>query len=77
VEAEGTEDIFFAVSDATGAYTISVPSAAGYELTPFMEGYTFSPTVQTVVVTGVPGDITTAPKFAGAARNYLPLIYRD
>jgi len=77
VEAEGANDIFFAVSDATGAYTISVPSAAGYQLAPFMEGFTFSPTVQTVEVSGVPGDVTTAPKFAGAARSYLPLIYRD
>ena len=77
VEAEGADDIFFAVSDATGAYTISVPDAAGYELTPFMEGFTFSPPVQTVEVSGAPGDITTAPDFAGTASSYLPLTYRD
>jgi hypothetical protein len=42
-----------------------------------MDGTTFEPPVQAVVVTGMPGDIVSVSDFAGARRTYLPLILRD
>lgn len=63
-------------SGATGHYTISVPSAGTYKLTPLKGGFTFTPTSQSVEVSGAPGDITLAPDFAGETRIYLPLIMR-
>jgi len=64
-------------SGATGRYTISVPSAGTYILTPLKEGFTFTPTSQSIEVSGAPGDITLAPDFAGETRVYLPLIMRN
>jgi hypothetical protein len=76
VEAEGAGDLFFAATDAAGRYTISVPSAGNYGLTPFREGFTFAPSTQTAAVTGTPGDIIPVSDFAGEARVCLPLIMR-
>jgi hypothetical protein len=77
VEAEGAGDLFFATTDATGSYTISVPGAGSYTLTPFRKGFTFTPTVQTIAVIGPPGDVASVPDFAGATMVYLPLIMRN
>lgn len=76
MEAEGADDLFFGTTDAAGTYTLSVPSTGPYSLTPSQEGFTFSPTLQTIEVSGAPGDITPVPDFAGEMRVYLPLIIR-
>ena len=76
VHADGAGDLFFSASDATGAYTISVPGAGSYVLTPLRQGLDFDPANQTAIVTGNPGDITTALDFVGEGRVYLPLALR-
>ncbi|HDQ70618.1 MAG TPA: DUF11 domain-containing protein [Chloroflexi bacterium] len=59
VWVEGSGDLYFGTTDATGRYTASVPSIGAYELTPSKGNYVFSPTSRTVEVGGEPGDITT------------------
>lgn len=77
VEAEGAGDLFFSTTDATGAYTISVPGPGTYSLTPLLEGFTFTPAALAVEVGGMSGGITPVPDFVGETRTHLPLIMRN
>jgi uncharacterized repeat protein (TIGR01451 family) len=64
--AQGADDLYFGTTiSPTGDYTISVPAAGGYDLTPAKVGYVFSPTVQQVTVSGSPGDVTLVDSFVG------------
>jgi len=76
VEAEGADDLFSGSTDATGTYTLSVPSSGPYTLKPSKEGFTFSPTLRTTEVGGAPGEVSHIPQFKGETRVYLPLIIR-
>ncbi len=77
MEADGAEDLFFALTDASGTYTVSVPSTTTYLVTPSRDGFAFAPTTRSAVVSGAPGDVTWLPEFVGQARIYLPLVMRD
>ncbi len=77
VEADGADDLFFGITDDSGTYTLSVPAAETYTVTPSRDGFTFTPTIQTVDVSETPGDVTQVPDFAGQTRVHLPLIIRD
>ena len=76
MEAEGAEDVFVDTTDATGAYTISVPAKGTFELTPHWEGFTFSPPFRAVEVSGTPGDVLSDVDFSGVLRSYLPVVMR-
>jgi hypothetical protein len=77
VKAGGAGDLFFGTTDASGAYTISVPSPGTYTLTPLRQRFTFTPASQSVEVSGAPGEVTSIPVFAGEMRVYLPLTTRN
>ncbi len=65
-----------ASTDATGAYTLSVPEAGDYSLVPLKSGYVFTPAVQIVTVGGSPGDVVMAEDIAGQYGFFMPLVFR-
>jgi hypothetical protein len=76
--AQGASDLYFGITiSPTGAYTLSVPTAGAYTLTPSRASYVFSPTERTVQVSGAPGDVTSVPDFVGETRIHLPLVMRN
>lgn len=78
VWAQGAGDLYYGTTiSPTGSYTVSVPAASNYELTPDKSGYVFSPTVRTVTVSGAPGDIHVVKDFVGRTVTYLPLVMRN
>jgi hypothetical protein len=78
ITAEGWNNSGIKTStDATGAYTLSVPTAGDFTLTPVKSGHVFSPSVQVVTVSGSPGDVTTVESFAGKLVLYLPVVMHD
>jgi len=66
VWAQGEKDLYFGETiSPTGAYTLSIPSVGDYTLRPEKHGYVFSPTEQTIEVSGSPGDVVKTESFEG------------
>ena len=77
--AEAAGDLYADTTTSSGSYTISVPGAGSYTLTPYRSGYVFSPTSRSVTVSGNPGHISHVGVFVGDVRHntYLPVTLRD
>jgi hypothetical protein len=78
VTAEVWNDAAIATTnDASGVYTISVPSTGTYTVTPLKEACWFVPRWRSVAVDGVPGDVTMVDDIVCGIMYYIPIAMRS